>query len=505
MKLNRSNLDKIIAASIPNQRNLNAQVGIVHLGFGAFHRAHQALITDVTMKELGGDWKIVGVNNWRAAGKPIPETGTEQEFAQQDNLYTVAVGENESVSLEVIGAVEEVLFSNQVEKILAYMTSESVKIVSLTITEKGYCHHPSSGRLDVNHPLVVHDLANIDEPHSAIGFLVAALKIRKEQGITPFTPLTCDNLPENGHVLKQVVLDFAEQLEPELATWIRDNVQFPCSMVDRIVPQTTEQDIAAISKQLGADDQCCVSTEPFLQWVIEDKFNNERPLWEQTSISNILLTDDVIPFENMKLRLLNGTHSSIAYLGYLAGYQTVANTIADPDFKTFIRYLMDKEISPSVHVQGIDLEAYKDQLIERYQNTALQHRTWQIAMDGSQKLPQRFLQTIQYGVEHNVSTPGLALAVAAWMKYVSGVDERGAAIDVRDPMASNFFHIWQTHAESLDEVVSAFLKLDTIFSAQLASNEVFKQQLVEYLDQLTQLGVKQTLQRFMQTHSIQIK
>lgn len=499
MKLNRVNLEQVTASSLPNQNNLNAKVGIVHLGFGAFHRAHQALITDVAMKEFGGDWKIVGVNNWRAAGKPESETGVEQEFSSQDNLYTVAVGQDEQVNLEVIGAVEEVLFSNQVEKILGYMTSEAVKIVSLTITEKGYCHLPSTGHLDINNPLIQHDLQHIDRPHSAIGFLVSAINTRREKGIAPFTPLTCDNLPENGHVLKRVVLDFAQQLDPALAVWIKENIDFPCSMVDRIVPQTTQADINKISQQLEAEDDCCVSTEPFLQWVIEDKFNNARPAWEKTSIANIMLTDDVIPFENMKLRLLNGTHSSIAYLGYLAGYQTVSETMSDPSFSAFIRYLMDKEISPSVDVKGIDLEAYKDQLIARYQNTALQHRTWQIAMDGSQKLPQRFLQTIAFDLEHGINISGLVLAVAAWMKYVSGRDENGEDIDVRDPLKATFNEIWRTHGDSTSEVVSAFLSLDSVFSTELSSNSTFKAQLIDALNQLIEHGSKQSVQQFIQT------
>ncbi|MGO2508847.1 MAG: mannitol dehydrogenase family protein [Vibrio hibernica] len=496
--LSTQTIDQANAKMKPNTQINTADVGIVHLGFGAFHRAHQALITNRVMKELGGNWKIVGVNNWRAAGKLESETGVESEFASQDNLYTVAVGQDDNVELEVIGAIEEVLFSNQVEKILAYMTSEQVKVVSLTITEKGYCHHPSTGHLDLNNPLIQHDLENINQPHSAIGFLVSAIKTRKEKGIAPFTPLTCDNLPENGHVLKRVVLDFAEQLDPELSQWIDANIHFPCSMVDRIVPQTTTADIDKITTQLGVQDNCCVSTEPFLQWVIEDKFNNERPAWEKTSIANIMLTDDVIPFENMKLRLLNGTHSSIAYLGYLSGYQTVSETMSDPSFKAFIRHLMDKEISPSVSVKGIDLEAYKDQLIERYQNTALQHRTWQIAMDGSQKLPQRFLQTIAYGLEHNIDISGLVLAVAAWMKYVSGVDEQGNAIDVKDPLSEKFAQIWQQHSESVSALVKEFLALDSIFSTQLANNSVFKAQLIDALNHLIQHGAKHSVQQFIQ-------
>lgn len=495
--LNKSTLQQASADAGPNDKNINAGVGIVHLGFGAFHRAHQALITDTLLKEQGGDWKIVGVNNWRAAGKSFAETGVESQFSAQDNLYSVAVGQDESLSLNIVGAIEEVLYSNQVDKILDYMTRESVKVVTLTITEKGYCHFPATGRLNLAHPLIKHDLQHLDQPQSAIGFLVAAIKRRRALDIRPFTPLSCDNLLENGQVLKQVVLDFSQQLDPELHDWIEQNIAFPSSMVDRIVPQTSAEEITRVQEKLGLLDQCCVVTEPFLQWVIEDNFNNDRPAWEKCSIPNILLTADVVPFENMKLRLLNGTHSAMAYLGYLSGYQTISETIDDPLFKQFIRYLMDEEITPSLTVVGIDLNLYKDQLITRYQNSALKHRTWQIAMDGSQKIAPRFLQTIIYDLQHDISNPGLYLALAAWIKYVSGIDEQGETIDVRDPLSEIFAAIWSEHQHNRQQLVEHFLALDAIFPAILANHNGFKQGLVQALGQLLERGAKQSVYDFV--------
>ncbi|WP_432460498.1 mannitol dehydrogenase family protein [Agarivorans sp. QJM3NY_25] len=495
MKLNKSSMPSANAASKPTEQSMNAGVGMVHLGFGAFHRAHQALITDTLLKEHGGDWKIVGVCNWGAAGQSIEQTGLEASFANQDNLYTVAVGQDETLSLAIVGAVEQVLFSNQVDAILGYMTQPSVKVVSLTITEKGYCHHPATGRLNLEHPQIQHDLAHLDEPHTAIGFLVAALKKRREDKIAPFTPLSCDNLPHNGVVLQNIILDFAKQLDPKLHDWIAAEVSFPSTMVDRIVPQTSAADQLRVNQALGLEDQQSLVTEPFLQWVIEDKFCNERPAWEKTSIDNIIITDDVTPFEKMKLRLLNGTHSAMAYLGYLAGYQTINQTIQDEAYERFIRYLMDIEISPSLNVEGINLGHYKDSLIARYKNSALKHRTWQIAMDGSQKIPPRFLQTIAYGLQHNIETPGLYLALAAWMKYTRGVDERGAVIDVRDPMAEQFADIWLTN-ESVEEVVEAFLQLSAIFPPKLAKQAAFKANLLHALELLLEKGAKQSVYDF---------
>ncbi len=489
MRLSQAYLSEANAAVKPNQKNKQANVGIVHLGFGAFHRAHQALITDAVIKEQGGDWKIVGVT-WSAVD-------LVEDMIAQDCLYSVGVGYNDQLDLNIVGSVETILNSQQIDQVLGYMCDPSVKVVSLTVTEKGYCHNPATGDLDLSHPLVQHDLENIDKPKSAIGFLVSAIRHRYLNGIPPFTPMTCDNLPENGHVLEKVVLQFAKQLDENLYHWMKDNIQFPCTMVDRIVPRTTDNDIERIEKALGVEDKACVMTEPFLQWVIEDKFVNDRPAWEKTSIANVQVTDDVVPFEEMKLRLLNGTHSTMAYLGYLSGYQTVAETIQDPNFKLFIRYLMDIEITPSIKIEGIDLNEYKNQLIERYENTALQHRTWQIAMDGTQKIPQRFLQTIRYSLDNDISIDGLCLALAGWMRYVSGVDEQEQEIDVQDPLKQQLAQVWQQAGSDLEKVVDGFLSLQSVFDKELASNPKFKATLLSALEKLFAEGAKSSVASFV--------
>ena len=490
MRLKLSSIAQTQAQIKPSQRSLNAGVGIVHLGFGAFHRAHQALITDTAMCEHGGDWKIVGVSWGRS--------GVEQQLAPQDNLYSVGIGYNDDLTLQIVGSIHQILTAKQHIEVLDYMSSPQVKIVSLTVTEKGYCHLPATGDLDLSHPLIVHDLANIDAPQSAVGFIVSALNTRKKNGIKPFTPMSCDNLPENGHVLEKVVLQFAKQLDDDLYQWILKHVSFPCTMVDRIVPRTTEQDVTRIETALGMQDKGCVITEPFLQWVIEDKFVDGRPQWEATSIDNVQITENVAAFEEMKLRLLNGTHSAMAYLGYLAGYQTVAQTIHDNDFARFIRNMMDVEITPSIAIQDVDLDRYKDQLIARYQNTALQHRTWQIAMDGSQKLPQRLLRTLDHALAHQLATPCIYLTIAAWMTYVSGVDEQGHTIDVQDPLSDQFAAIWQQYGQNLPEVVNRFLAIDKIFSPQLANNPAVVKGLTQALNQIIQYGAKASVHKLVQ-------
>ncbi len=490
MRLSQAHLSAANAQIKPDQNNQKSKVGIVHLGFGAFHRAHQALITDAVIKELGGDWKIVGVV-WSAVD-------LQDHVNEQDGLYTVGIGYNEELENNIVGSVETVLNIKQTDQILGYMCDPMVKLVSLTVTEKGYCHNPATGDLDLSNPRIQHDLENIDKPVSAIGLLVSALNYRYKHGIKPFTPMSCDNLPENGHVLEKVVLQFARQLDNDLYEWIKANIRFPCTMVDRIVPRTTDVDIERIENALGVEDKVCVMTEPFLQWVIEDNFVNDRPRWENTSVANVQVTDNVVPFEEMKLRLLNGTHSAIAYLGYLSGYQTVAETIQDPNFKTFIRYLMDTEITPSIKIEGIDLNEYKNQLIARYENTALQHRTWQIAMDGTQKIPQRFLRTIRYSLENNIAIDGLCLALAAWMRYVSGVDEQGQAIDVQDPLKQNLVEVWQQAGTDLEKVVDGFLSLNSVFDPDLANDKTIKAAVLKALQQLFSDGAKASVANFVE-------
>nr|WP_265517371.1 mannitol dehydrogenase family protein [Nitratireductor luteus] len=438
--------------------------GIVHLGLGAFFRAHGALYIEEAMRQSGGDWGIIGVSLVRPAQRDA--------LAPQDFVYTAVELGPEDQTRRVVEIVRDVLVAREEpEAVLAAMSDAAIRIVSLTVTEKGYCHEPATGGLNRDHPDIVHDLQNPDEPRSAPGFLVRALARRRQAGLRPFTVLCCDNLPDNGRMLRGIVLELAELIDPALRSWIAEEGAFPSTMVDRIVPATKDEDIKRLAEETGMLDLSPVMHEPFRQWVIEDNFvDGDRPDLEAVGVE---IVKDVAPFEHMKLRCLNGTHSSLAYLGYLAGHETIAETVADPVFADFVTHLWQQEIIPSLTPpEGVDLTAYTQALFTRYANPAIRHRTGQIAMDGSQKLPQRVLGTISENIEARRPSAGLILAVAAWMRYVGGIDEKGAAIDVRDPLADRLKQL-SDGADGPDAKVEALLSVREIFPATLAADTRF--------------------------------
>ncbi len=334
-------------------------------------------------------------------------------------------------------------------------------------------------------------------PLTAPGFLVEALARRRAAGIAPVTVLSCDNLPHNGRLVRGVVLDMARARDAGLADWIAEHVRFPATMVDRITPATTPADVAALAEATGWHDPACVVHEPFRQWAIEDDFvGGARPAWE---ITGVQMVRDVAPFETMKLRCLNGTHSALAYLGYLAGHETIAATIADPPFAALCRHLWHHEILPTVpQPEGEDLPAYCDALLARYANPAIRHRTWQIAMDGSQKLPQRLLGTLADQLAANRPITGLALAVAAWMRYTGGMDEAGGAIDVRDPLAPRLAKAWAS-ADSAEGRVAAYLAMTEVFAPDLARDPRLSRALSAALDGLSAHGARAMVQSLTQT------
>ncbi|MGH6921769.1 MAG: mannitol dehydrogenase family protein, partial [Geminicoccaceae bacterium] len=357
---------------------------------------------------------------------------TRDGLAPQDGLYTVAERDGGGARLQVIGCLRQLLVAPEDPgAVIERIASPATAIVSLTVTEKGYCHDPASGLLDWTHADIVHDLAEPERPRSAVGMLVAGLARRNRQ--TAPTIMSCDNLPANGRTLRGLVIELAARRDAALARWIEAEVAFPCSMVDRIVPATTADDIAQIDAALTVHDAAPVVCEPFRQWVIEDHFAAPRPAWE---LAGAELVAEVAPYEEMKLRLLNGSHSAIAYLGCLAGFEHVFEVMAAPDFAAFVRRMM-AEVAPTLHVPS-DLGAYQASLLARFANPALAHRTSQIAMDGSQKLPQRLLGTIRDRLCAGATIDHLCLAVAGWIRYASGRDEQGRAIAVADPLARRF-------------------------------------------------------------------
>jgi fructuronate reductase len=441
-----------MAAGLPaDPRPDRPGVGIVHLGLGAFFRAHGAVYIAGAMQASGGDWGIVGVSLQSPA---VRDALAPQGFA----YHAVEQGPAGEVPRR-IEVVQDVLVAREnPQAVLDRMADPGVRIVSLTVTEKGYCHVPATGALNPDHPDIRHDLAE-PLPVSAPGYLVRALQRRRAAGIAPFTVLSCDNLPSNGRVVRRVVLDLAQRTDPDLAAWIATEGRFPATMVDRIVPATRPDDIARLAA-MGIADAAPVFHEPFGQWVVEDDFvGSARP---DFAAAGVQMVADVEPWEHMKLRMLNGTHSALAYLGYLAGHETVADAARDPVFAAYLRRLWTQEIIPTLTPPpGADLDAYASALLNRYRNPALRHRTWQIAMDGSQKLPQRILGTLSDALASGRDAPGLMLAVAGWMVYVAGTDEAGRPIEVRDPLAADL-------ARRAALGVPALLDLRAVFDADLA-------------------------------------
>lgn len=456
--------------------------GIVHLGVGAFHRGHQAVYTDALLAE-DPSWGILGVS--------LRTGETRDALFPQDNLYTVSAVDGDGARRRVIGSLTGVMIAREDPTGLhVRLADPEVKIVSTTVTEKGYCHDPATGALREDDPDIVHDLRHLDHARSTIGTLVAGLRHRHTLGIAPFTVLACDNLPANGHTLRGLVVRFAELVDRDFGKWVAGEVRFPSTMVDRIVPATTDADRASVAAALGLEDAWPIVTEPFRQWVIEDDFTLGRPAWETVGVEFVA---DVAPYELMKLRLLNGSHSTLSYLGYLMGHETVAAAMGDPALARLVAELMETESAPTLPPLAVDVAAYRADLLARFRNPALKHRTWQIAMDGSQKLPQRLLGTIRDRLAVGAPIGRLALGVAAWMRYVTGIDEKGAPIDVRDPLAARLRALADAAGPVAARLAPALAGVPEVFGADLPADPRFMTAVAEALDRLYRLGAAATV------------
>ncbi|MEC5318330.1 mannitol dehydrogenase family protein [Brenneria populi subsp. brevivirga] len=469
---------------VPRYDRRRLKTRIAHIGFGAFHRAHQAVCADRLAAEQGSDWGYCEINL----------IGGEQQIEairRQDLLWSASEMADGGWSSRVIGVATAALHAEVegIEAVLEALSAPDIAIVSMTVTEKGYCHHPASGRLNTEHPLIRHDLAAPAEPRSLPGVILAAIKRRRERRLPAFSVMSCDNMPENGRVTRNVIVQLAERQDVELARWIERHVTFPSTMVDRIVPAITPETLQTIEARLGVADPAGVACEPFFQWVIEDNFVSGRPAWEKAGAE---LVRDVLPFEEMKLRMLNGSHSFLAYLGYLAGYQHISECMQDRSLVAAAHHLMLREQAPTLRTQGVDLAAYADALLDRYRNRALKHRTWQIAMDGSQKLPQRMLDSIRWHLARGSRFDALALGVAGWMRYVGGVDEQGRPIGISDPLKASIADTVRDSAEGASRV-AALLTLTAIFGEDLPQNTVFVDAVTRNYLSLLAKGVKGTL------------
>jgi len=446
----------------PAYDRVQVKTGVVHLGIGAFHRAHQAVVFDDAL--ASGDLR------WGVLGASLRSPGVRDQLNPQDGLYTLVVRDGSAEHLRVIGAGRGVLVGPEdPAALVAAMADADVHIVTLTVTEKGYRLDPATGDLLLDDPDVAADLADIDSPRTAPGFIVAALQARKVAGLGPFTVISCDNIPHNGKRIRAGVIAMARRIDPSLADWIEAEGAFPQTMIDRIVPATIPDDVARLTARLGVEDQGMVKAEPFTQWVIEDWFAGERP---DFTAFGVQLTDAVEPWEDAKLRLLNGAHSATAYLGALSGYEHVHEAVAVPSFRAFIEALWDEAQTTLSPPPGLDVAAYRQELMARFSNSALMHRTRQIAMDGSQKLPQRLLAGAAERLAAGQGIEALALGVAAWMRWQEGVTESGETVVVDDPLAARTAELIAA-SENDEAEVRALLTLSAVFPASLANDRRF--------------------------------
>jgi fructuronate reductase len=402
-----------------------ASPGIVHLGLGAFHRAHQAVYTDDAMAAGAGDWGIIGVS--------LRSSRVRDQLQPQDGLYTVTQSGNSLQEIRLIGAIGQVLVAPEDPgAVVAALAAPGTRIVTVTVTEKGYHRRPDQS-LDTAAPPVAQDLKG--GAHSLYGLLGQSFALRRRLGLPGVTLMSCDNLADNGRQLERLLLQFLEQADPESAAWLRRECACPASMVDRIVPATQAADLDWLEGQLGLRDAAGVMTEPFRQWVIEDRFAGPRPCWEAGGAQFV---SRVGPYETAKLRMLNGAHSALAYLGLARGHQFVHEAIADPPLAALVNTLMRDEAARSFEpAPQQDLATYADLLLARFANHARPHRLRQIAMDGSQKIPQRWLETLHSAQSQGRRCPALLQALAAWLLYV-----RGDRFAVEDPAAQELAQLW---------------------------------------------------------------
>jgi fructuronate reductase len=471
------------AVARPAYDRRSVSCGIVHLGLGAFHRAHQAVYTDDRLEAGESAWGIVGMS--------IRSPDVRNALAPQDALYTVLQRGPDGDRARIIGSVLDVItVPDDPDGAMRRLTDPDVRIVSLTVTEKAYCQDAATGTLDEYHPGIAADLETVAFPSTVPGLLAEALRRRRDTGAGGVTILVCDNLPSNGETVARIVGRFAALRDPPLAEWIANETAFPCTMVDRIVPATTAADRAVIA-QLGYEDAWPVVAEPFSQWVIEDRFVRGRPAWEDAGAE---IVQDVRPYELMKLRALNGAHSSLAYLGTVAGLETVADAIADPAFRPFLRALWNDDLVPTIPtVSGMDLSGYTAELVTRFSNPAIRHRLLQIAMDGSQKLPQRLLQPALDRLRQGAMPRHIALVVAAWMRFLLGRDELGRGYEISDPLAARLVTLATDTGGNAEAFADALFGMREIFDLTLADHVGFRMEVLNHLRSLLAHGVRWTL------------
>ncbi len=451
---------------------------IVHIGVGGFHRAHQAVYLDDLLHEPGNsEWGICGV------GLLEGDSLMRDALLPQDCLYTVVECSAAGEKARVIGSLLNFLYApDDPQAVIEKMASPECRIVSLTITEGGYYINQGNGEFDDRHPDIVHDLAHPHEPRCSFGYLAEAFERRRKRGLPPFTLMSCDNLQQNGDVTRKMFLAFTGRRDPGLRGWLADECAFPNSMVDRITPATTDEYRSMLRVKYGIDDAWPVVTEPFRQWVIEDRFPIGRPAWERVGAQ---MTSDVLPYEKMKIRLLNAGHQAICHVGRLLGYRTVHEAMAHAQIRKLVRDLMDVEVTPLLpEVHDVDLEEYKETLLERFANPAINDQLARIGMEGSARMPKFVIPSIIEQLSRGGPIRLLSFTVACWFRCLAGLDDYGREIPLVDPLADRLRDLARRGGSD----PRALLTLGELFGPVLPESPVFIASVAHALRSLSEMG-----------------
>ena len=485
MRLNKENLRRFSdTVRIPTYDQNVLTPGILHLSVGNFHRGHMAVYLDELFEQGEDlDWAVIGASLRPSAVE------MRESLKAQDYLTTVVELAPSAISAHIVSSMVDFLPSDPIE-ILDVLSDGKIRIVSLTITESGYYIDAATGEFAADHPEMIHDAKSPNTPVSLFGVIVKALKLRRDTGIEPFTVLSCDNLPGNGNVTRQTIVGLASLSDPELADWIASSVSFPNSMVDRIVPATTDRERQLVKDNFGINDALPVVCEPFCQWVIEDNFPSGRPHLEKVGVEFVT---DVSGYELMKLRILNAAHASMCYPALLLGHHFVHEAMEDPDILQYLKTLLTQEAIPTLKpLPGVDYHKYLDQVLERFSNTEIGDTISRIAEEGSERQPKFILPAVIDALATGKPVDGFALEIALWCRYCLAEDEQGKLIDVKDLKAADLFQF----SESSKTRSDAFLDNIDVFGS-IGKNILFSEPFCYWLRYIHRLGVRAAIRKYV--------
>jgi len=473
--------------TVPEYDRSNIRSGIVHVGVGNFHRSHEAYYTDLLLRK--------GVKNWGICGICLLERDLKmyQTLVDQDGLYSLVVKEADgSLEVSVIGSIVNYLYAPaDPAAVTSVMADPGVKIISLTITEGGYNYDASTGEFLFDDPGIQWDLRHPDRPRTIFGYLREAFRLRKDHGSPGLTVLSCDNIQHNGEICKKMVMAYIRKCQPDLAEWTAHHVTFPNCMVDRITPVTSDRDIRDLEADFGVEDGWPVVCEPFIQWVIEDNFSQGRPDWEKAGVQFVPGVD---PYEKMKIRLLNAGHSLLGFTGTLSGYRTIDETVRDEKIARFLRKFMDREVTPVLEdVEGIDLEIYKNSLLQRFANPYMGDRLSRICSESSSKIPKFLLPTIRDQLERDGPVDSSAFIIAAWCHYLELAGGVSGDWEIQDVMKEELI---KGATASMNRDQLAFLKIEPVFG-YLVRSKRFVETYLHMINTLRKYGIEKSIKQIL--------